>query len=205
LNVQRHRPTEAFAPWRWTPGVRRSLEDLRHAAFLRYSFSNVTKPSSSSSQRLKVGDLTPELKHVAKLGAAEQAHTYIFMTSMSVDAPVAAELRSRLRVLGVGATEMSARAEVDGREAHWRLPPSQARFVKNLGGTINFPSHKRPGVRSWMPHCCGEEGGRNPTVKLPAFFVRRMTCRLWFNVWLLPPSGRRATRVNKLGRDKRCD
>ena len=27
LNVQRHRPTEAFAPWRWTPGVRRSQSD----------------------------------------------------------------------------------------------------------------------------------------------------------------------------------
>ena len=48
------------------------------------------------------------------------------------------------------------------------------------------------------------KGGRSPTVKLPVFFVRRMTCRLWFNVWLFPPSGRRATRVNKLGRDKRC-
>lgn len=59
------------------------------------------KHSSNSSQRLKVGDLTPELKHVEELVAAGQAHTYIFMTSMSVDAPVALELRTKLRALGV--------------------------------------------------------------------------------------------------------
>src|SRR5665213_2739435 len=62
-----------------------------------YTGSVQCKHSSNSSQHLKVGDLTPELKHVEELVAAGQAHTYIFMTSMSVDAPVALQLRAKLQ------------------------------------------------------------------------------------------------------------
>ena len=34
--------------------MQRSLEDLRHAAFLRYSFSNVTKPLTVLLQDLRI-------------------------------------------------------------------------------------------------------------------------------------------------------
>jgi hypothetical protein len=59
------------------------------------------KHSSDPAKRLRIGDLTPELEHVEQLGQSGQAHTYILMTSMSVDAPVAAGIRKRLRELGV--------------------------------------------------------------------------------------------------------
>jgi hypothetical protein len=50
---------------------------------------------------LRIRDLTPEFKHVEELVQSGQAHTYIFMTSMSVDAPVATTIRKRLCELGV--------------------------------------------------------------------------------------------------------
>jgi hypothetical protein len=59
------------------------------------------KHSSDPTKRLLVSDLTPELKHVEELVALNQAHAYIFMTNMSVDAPVAVDIRNRLRRLGV--------------------------------------------------------------------------------------------------------
>lgn len=80
------------------------------------------KHSSNSSQHLKVGDLTPELKHVEELVAAGQAHTYIFMTSMSVDAPVALQLRKKLRALGV------SKAHVLGKQYLVRAIRSSARL-----------------------------------------------------------------------------
>ncbi|WP_249780540.1 restriction endonuclease [Bradyrhizobium sp. dw_411] len=80
------------------------------------------KHSSNSSQHLKVGDLTPELEHVEELVAAGQAHTYVFMTSMSVDAPVALELRKKLRALGV------KKAHVFGKQYLVRAIRSSARL-----------------------------------------------------------------------------
>jgi hypothetical protein len=59
------------------------------------------KHSSDPHKQLRIGDLTAELTHVKELVQSGQAHTYIFMTSMSVDAPVAASLRKRLFELGV--------------------------------------------------------------------------------------------------------
>lgn len=59
------------------------------------------KHSSDSAKRLRLSDLTPELQHVTELVQAHQADTYVFMTSMSVDAPVALKIRNRLRKLGV--------------------------------------------------------------------------------------------------------
>jgi hypothetical protein len=59
------------------------------------------KHSSDPKKQLRLGDLTAELTHVEELVKAGQAHTYIFMTSMSVDAPVAKQIRKRLLSLGV--------------------------------------------------------------------------------------------------------
>jgi hypothetical protein len=71
---------------------------------------------------MKKSDLTPELEHVEQLVAGDQAHTYIFMTSMSVDAPVAAELRRRLHALGV------KKAHVLGKQYLVRAIRSSARL-----------------------------------------------------------------------------
>jgi hypothetical protein len=87
-----------------------------------YTGSVQCKHSSNSLQHLKVGDLTPELKHVEELVAAGQAHTYIFMTSMSVDAPVALQLRAKLRALGV------SKAHVLGKQYLVRAIRSSARL-----------------------------------------------------------------------------
>lgn len=59
------------------------------------------KHTSDATKALKLSDLSPELDHVASLVKAGQADTYAFMTNMSVDAPVAAEMRTKLRALGV--------------------------------------------------------------------------------------------------------
>ncbi|WP_146056324.1 restriction endonuclease [Methylobacterium sp. V23] len=59
------------------------------------------KHSSDQHRRLKVGDLTKELITVKELVSKQQADNYIILTSMSVDAPVAAALRDKLRKAGV--------------------------------------------------------------------------------------------------------
>jgi hypothetical protein len=59
------------------------------------------KHSSDPAKRLRVADLSREIAHIMQLVQDGQAHTYILMTSMSVDAPVAAALRNRLKALGV--------------------------------------------------------------------------------------------------------
>jgi hypothetical protein len=59
------------------------------------------KFTSKASGRLKASDLREEEQHIAELVAAGNANTYVLMTNMSVDAPVALAIRRRLRELGV--------------------------------------------------------------------------------------------------------
>jgi hypothetical protein len=59
------------------------------------------KHSSDPIKRLRVSDISREIDHIKQLVQAGQAHTYILMTSMSVDAPVAAAIRNKLNALGV--------------------------------------------------------------------------------------------------------
>lgn len=59
------------------------------------------KHTSDAGKALKVGDLSTEIGNVEELVKAGQADTYVFMTNMSVDAPVAAAMRAKLRELGV--------------------------------------------------------------------------------------------------------
>jgi len=59
------------------------------------------KHSSDPNKPLRVKDLGPEIAHIRQLVQAGQADTYVLMTSMSVDAPVAVAIRDRLRALGV--------------------------------------------------------------------------------------------------------
>lgn len=59
------------------------------------------KHSSDPRRRLKESDLADEFEVVSKLVADNQADTYFLMTSMGVDAPIALQIRARLRALGV--------------------------------------------------------------------------------------------------------
>lgn len=59
------------------------------------------KFSSKHEQRLRPSDIAGELEHVRQLVAKGMASTYYFLTSMSVDADVAREIRERLVALGV--------------------------------------------------------------------------------------------------------
>jgi len=59
------------------------------------------KYSSTPGKALRTSDLSIEIAHVKKLVRAGQADAYVFMTNMSVDAPVAVEIRAKLRKLGV--------------------------------------------------------------------------------------------------------
>ena len=59
------------------------------------------KHTSDAAKALKLSDLTAEIAHVEELVKAGQAETYAFMTNMSVDAPVAAAMRAKLRALDV--------------------------------------------------------------------------------------------------------
>lgn len=59
------------------------------------------KHTSDAGKALKVSDLSAEIGKVEELVKGGQADTYAFMTNMSVDAPVAAAMRTKLRELGV--------------------------------------------------------------------------------------------------------
>ena len=50
------------------------------------------KRSSDATKALRPGDIAAEIENVTRLVAEGQADTYIFMTNMSVDAPVALEI-----------------------------------------------------------------------------------------------------------------
>lgn len=59
------------------------------------------KFSSKADQRLKASDITDELETIEKLVAEGRAHTYYLITSMGIDAPVAAQIRDILTSKGV--------------------------------------------------------------------------------------------------------
>jgi hypothetical protein len=94
------RPVEIF---------REAQDDGQDAVFLLPSTSDnpvdvgtvQCKHSSDSTRRLRVTDLSREIDHIMQLVQDGQAHTYVLMTSMSVDAPIAVAIRNRLKALGV--------------------------------------------------------------------------------------------------------
>ncbi len=80
------------------------------------------KHTSEAGKALKASDLTAELVNVKQLVRAGQADTYIFMTNMSVDAPVAAAMRAKLRAFGV------RKPHILGRQYIVRVIRSSARL-----------------------------------------------------------------------------
>jgi energy-coupling factor transporter ATP-binding protein EcfA2 len=80
------------------------------------------KHTSDAAKAMKLSDLNEEIDHVEELVKAGQANTYAFMTNMSVDAPVAAAVRAKLRALGV------RKPHVLGRQYIVRIIRSSARL-----------------------------------------------------------------------------
>ncbi|EMO7187724.1 hypothetical protein JHE03_11680 [Pluralibacter gergoviae] len=114
------------------------------------------KHTSDAGRALKVSDLTAELRNVEELVKAGQADTYIFMTNMSVDAPVAAAVRVKLRALGV------RKVHIFGRQHIVRVIRSSARLralvpqVYGLGDLTaivdeRLSEQSRALLDSWIP------------------------------------------------------
>ncbi len=114
------------------------------------------KHTSDAAKGLKVGNLTTELDHVAQLVSAGQADTYAFMTNMSVDAPVAAAMRAKLRELGV------RKPHILGRQYIVRVIRGSARLralvpqVYGLGDLTSIVDERlseqsRALLESWIP------------------------------------------------------
>lgn len=114
------------------------------------------KHSSDATKTLRVHDLNPEIDHVRELIAAGQADTYIFMTNMSVDAPVAVAMRAKLRELGV------RKPHILGRQYIVRTIRSSARLramvpqVYGLGDLTSIIDERlseqsRALLDSWIP------------------------------------------------------
>jgi hypothetical protein len=111
------------------------------------------KHSCHPQARLRVGALTSEFEAVKELVKAGEADTYVLMTSMSVDAPVAVTVRQRLRALGV------RRPHVLGRQYLIRTIRSSARLralvpqVYGLGDlTAILDERTRQQTRALLDH-----------------------------------------------------
>ncbi|WP_281823579.1 hypothetical protein [Sphingobium sp. BS19] len=114
------------------------------------------KHTSEAGKALKAGDLSGEIENVEELVKAGLADTYAFMTNMSVDAPVAAAMRARLRALGV------RKPHILGRQFIVRVIRSSARLralvpqVYGLGDLTSIVDERlseqsRALLDSWVP------------------------------------------------------
>lgn len=114
------------------------------------------KHTSEAGKALKISDLSGEIANVEELVKAGQADTYVFMTNMSVDAPVAAAMRARLRALGV------RKPHILGRNYIVRVIRSSARLralvpqVYGLGDLTSIIDERlseqsRALLDSWVP------------------------------------------------------
>ena len=114
------------------------------------------KHVSEAGKALKIGDFTAEIGHVEDLVKAGQADTYAFMTNMSVDAPVSAAMRAKLRALGV------RKPHILGRQYMFRVIRGSARLralvpqVYGLGDLTSIVDERlseqsRALLDSWVP------------------------------------------------------
>jgi hypothetical protein len=114
------------------------------------------KHTSDAGKALKAGDLSAEFDNVEELVKAGQADTYAFMTNMSVDAPTAAAMRTKLRALGV------RKPHILGRQYIVRVIRSSGRLralvpqVYGLGDLTSIIDERlseqsRALLESWIP------------------------------------------------------
>lgn len=114
------------------------------------------KHTSEAGKALKAGDLSGEIKNVQELVKAGLADSYVFMTNMSIDAPVAVKMRARLRELGV------RKPHILGSQYIVRVIKSSARLralvpqVYGLGDLTSIVDQRlseqsRALLESWIP------------------------------------------------------
>lgn len=114
------------------------------------------KHTSDAMRALKLSDLTAELENVEELVKTGQADTYVFMTNMSADAPVAAAMRAKLRARGV------RKPHILGRQYIVRFIRTSARLralvpqVYGLGDLTSIVDERlseqsRALLDSWIP------------------------------------------------------
>lgn len=121
------------------------------------------KFSGKSDRRLKLSDITVELANVKELVEQGRAHTYYFLTSMGVDAPVAAEIRDQLRELGVQEPYVEGRewitAQIKNSSRLRALVPrvyglgdlSSIVDERSAAQTRALLDHLLPGLRVYVP------------------------------------------------------
>lgn len=121
------------------------------------------KFSGKLNQRLKLSDITAELANVKALVEQGRAQTYYFLTSMGVDAPVAAGIRDQLRVLGVQEPHVEGRewitAQIKSSSRLRALVPrvyglgdlSSIVDERSAAQTRALLDHLLPGLRVYVP------------------------------------------------------
>lgn len=114
------------------------------------------KHTSEAGKALRVGDLSGEIENVKELVKAGQADTYAFMTNMSVDAPVAAAMRARLRALGVRKPHILSRqyiVRVIKSSARLRALVPQVYGLGDLTSIVDerLSEQSRALLDSWVP------------------------------------------------------
>jgi len=121
------------------------------------------KFSGKPNQRLKSSDITAELANVKALVDQGLAQTYYFLTSMGVDAPVAAGIRDQLRVLGVQEPHVEGRewitAQIKSSSRLRALVPrvyglgdlSSIVDERSAAQTRALLDHLLPGLRVYVP------------------------------------------------------
>ncbi|MGE6742057.1 hypothetical protein ACQKGC_17430 [Allorhizobium pseudoryzae] len=114
------------------------------------------KHTSEAGKALKASDLSVEIENVEELVKAGLADSYVFMTNMSIDAPVAVKMRARLRELGV------RKPHILGKQYIVRVIRSSARLralvpqVYGLGDLTSIVDERlseqsRALLDSWIP------------------------------------------------------
>lgn len=121
------------------------------------------KFSSKADQRLKLSDINTELSNVEGLVAAGRAFAYYFITSMGVDAPIAADIRSELFKKGVQEPHVLGREWIIGeirKSAKLRALVPRVYGLGDLSMIVDERSasqtrallaHLLPGLRVYVP------------------------------------------------------
>ncbi len=89
---------------------------IQHPATIQSKFSSL------SGRKFTRADLTSEIPTIRKLVSEGLAHTYVVMTNMGVDAPIAVDIKRLLRSVGI------AKPHVFGKEYFTRVIRANARL-----------------------------------------------------------------------------
>ncbi len=132
------------------------------------------KFSAKAEQRLKVSDITGELRKVETLVAEGRADTYYFITSLGVDAPIAGQIRDQLLARGVKEPYILGREWIAGEiKKSVRLSALVPRVYglgdlsmivdeRSASQTRALLAHLLPSLRVYVPTTAHKNGHPNP-------------------------------------------